>query len=555
MFSVFIQIFKSFSKKELLIFLTAFFIFFISFSLFFVEFIENRTKIIQVFGGEYTEGIVGQPSFINPVLAVSDADKDLSEIVFDDLADLAENYKPDQNGKEAGKVWHYRLKENLKWHDGEKITSDDIVFTVGLIQNADTYSPLAQNWQGIEVLRVSEMEVEFKLPSPYVFFKATLEDLKPIPNHIFSKIPAANLRLSNYNLEPIGSGPYKYSSFRKKSDGYIDLYKFVRNENYSGQKAYLDKFNFVFFDSDAELLKAFNVGNIDGFGLSDPRGASKIFFPNKILDLGMYKYYAVFLNPYTHLSFKDKNVRIALNLSVDKNEIVSSVFNGKALPINGPLVGDAFGNGNFLSEYSLEKAVQIFEKNNWVLNEQNIRSKKIGKDVISLEFDLIVPDVEFLKEVAEKISKNWRKIGIKANVKVISLADINSKIIKTRDYQAIIFGNILGRVPDLFSFWHSSEKFYPGFNLALYENKKVDNLIKSIRLDFNEESQKENIFKIQSQIIEDQPVIFLFSPLYLYAHKKNFFGFEDNGRKYISFVSERLKNVENWYMKTVRVFK
>lgn len=555
MFSGLIQIFKSFSKKELLIFLTALFVFLVSFSLYFIDFIENKTKIVPVFGGEYAEGIVGQPSFINPVLAVSDADRDLSEIVFDDLADLAENYKSDQNGKEAGKIWRYRLKENLKWHDGEKITSDDIIFTVKLIQNPDIYSPLAQNWQGITVSRISEMEVEFNLPSPYVFFKAILEDLKPVPKHIFSKIPAANLRLSNYNLEPIGSGPYKYSSFRKKSDGYIDLYEFVRNENYFGKKAYLDKFNFVFFDNDAEALKNFNAGNIDGFGFSNPRDISKIFFPNEISNLGMYKYYAIFLNPYTHLAFKDKNVRMALNLSVDKNEIVGEVFNKEALPINGPLVGDIFKNNDFSSEYSLEKAVQILEKNNWVLNEQNIRFKKIGKDTVNLEFGLIVPDIEFLKEAADKISRNWQKIGVKAEIKVFSLADINSQVIKTRDYQSIIFGNVLGRVPDLFSFWHSSEKFYPGFNLALYENKNIDKLIKSIRLDFNEQSQKENILKVQSLIIEDQPAVFLFSPKYLHTHKKTLFGFEDNGWKYISLSSERLKNVENWYVKTARVFR
>ncbi|MBI5306075.1 peptide ABC transporter substrate-binding protein [Candidatus Wolfebacteria bacterium] len=524
-----------------------------------MEFIESKTKIVPVSGGEYAEGIIGQPSFINPVLAISDADRDLSEIVFDDLADLAESYKPDQSGKEAGKIWRYRLKENLKWHDNEKITSDDIIFTIELIQNPDIYSPLAQNWQGITVSRISEIEVEFRLPSPYVFFKATLEDLKIIPKHIFSKIPAVNLRLSNYNLEPIGSGPYKYASFHKKSDGYIDLYEFIRNENYFGKKSYLGKFNFVFFDSDGEMMKAFNAGDIDGLEISNPRDVSKIFFPNKISSLGMYKYYAIFFNPYAHLAFKDKNVRMALNLSVNKNEIVDDIFNKEALPIGGPLVNDIFGspleNNNFSNEYSLEKASQILEKNGWVLNSQNIRSKKIGKDIIELEFNLIVPDIEFLKEIADRVSENWQKIGAKANIQVFSLSDINSQIIKTRNYQFIIFGNILGRVPDLFSFWHSSEKFYPGFNLALYENKTVDKLIKSTRSDFDEKNQKENILKIQSLIIEDQPAVFIFSPKYLHAHKKTLFGFEDGGRKYISFLSERLKNAENWYVKTARVFK
>ncbi|MBI4993518.1 peptide ABC transporter substrate-binding protein [Candidatus Wolfebacteria bacterium] len=553
MFLGLIQIFKSFSKKELLTFLASFFILLVSFSLFFVEFIESKTKITPVVGGQYTEGIVGQPSFINPILAISDADRDISEIIFDDLSDFAESYKADQNGK----IWHYRLKENLKWHDGEKITSDDIIFTIETIQNPDVYSPLAQNWQGVVATRVSEMEVEFRLPSQYAFFGAILKDLNPIPKHIFAKIPAVNLRLSNYNFEPVGSGPYKFEAFHKKSDGYIDLYSFRRNENYFGHKAYLEKFNFAFFDRDEEMIKSFNSGDIDGMGVSNYRDISKVFFPNKIFSLGENKYYAVFLNSYTHLAFKDRNVRMALNLSTNKDGIVEKIFGKDASPIDGPLVGESLeiDNNVFSGEFSIEKANQILEKSGWILNEENVRSKKIGKDDIKLEFVLTAPDVQFLKETAELIKEDWQKIGVKADIKIISLADINSQIIKTRDYQALVFGNILGEVPDLFSFWHSSEKFYPGLNLALYENKEVDRLIKSVRSDFDFESRKKNLWKIQSLIISDQPAIFLYSPNYLHINKKTLFGFDKRESQYISFQSERLKNVENWYIKTARVFK
>ena len=150
-----------------MIFLVAAGVFIISFSLVLAEFVIQKTKITAVSGGNYNEGIVGQPSFINPVLASGDVDRDLIKLIFSDLGQLAESYKIENNEK----IWRYRLKEGVKWQDGEKITSDDIIFTIENVQNQDVYSPILQNWQGVEVERISEREIEFKLPTAYVFLK------------------------------------------------------------------------------------------------------------------------------------------------------------------------------------------------------------------------------------------------------------------------------------------------------------------------------------------------------------------------------------------------
>jgi len=116
----------------------------------------------------------------------------------------------------------------------------------------------------------------------------------------------------------------------------------------------------------------------------------------------------------------------------------------------------------------------------------------------------------------------------------------------------ILFGNILGHSQDLFSFWHSSERFYPGLNLALYENKTADKLIETIRQNFNDEKRQAELNSLQSLIIMDLPAIFLYSPNYLYVSDKKLFGVEGD---LIAFISDRFKGVEKWYVKTVRVFK
>ena len=93
-----------------------------------------------------------------------------------------------------------KLRGGLIWDDGRPLTSDDVLFTMRTIQNLETNSPIYKNWQGVLVERISELQIKFTLPAPYVFFENNLSRLPIIPKHIFGTIPISNLRLSSYNL-------------------------------------------------------------------------------------------------------------------------------------------------------------------------------------------------------------------------------------------------------------------------------------------------------------------------------------------------------------------
>ncbi|MEK7162927.1 MAG: peptide ABC transporter substrate-binding protein [Patescibacteria group bacterium] len=577
MFKILTYTFKTFSRNERLTFFAAFLIFIISFIFIGANLFDERTFFAPVFGGRYTEGVIGQPSFINPVfIGNNDADRDLTELIFSDLSDLVESYKISSDGR----VWNVRLKENIVWQDGEPITGDDVIFTIKTIQDPDSRSALFSSWQGVTTERISEREIKLTLSELYAFFEISLKELKPIPKHIFESLPIANLRLSDYNLEPIGNGPFKFISFKKEKSGFISEYRLVGNERYFNQKPYLEEIVFKFHQNEDELVKAFNSGTIDGFGGLNPKDFSKIGVNYQILKLRMPRYYAVFLNSYSKPVLKDKNVRLALNYAIDKKSIVEKVFNGQAIWPAGPLIlgmkgyaADIYPEENF----SLEKANIILDNLGWRLNNDGIREiprkskfdaeqKKIGKESDSpvgeaerLEFNLIVPQTPFLIETANLIKENWSNIGVKLNLIIRPVAEINDGAIKNRDYEMIIFGNIFGNSdsPDLYSFWHSSERFYPGFNLALYENKIADTLIESIRNNLNEQKRNRDLASLQSLIIQDSPAIFLFSPYYFYITKTSLKGFEDieQSRKIISFSSNRFENIEKWYVKTARVFK
>lgn len=542
---MFKKIFETFSRTERLIFGAALFVFAASFIFLASEIFRENTISAPIAGGEYFEGMIGQPTFVNPVLGeAGEADRTLSRLIFDNILILAESRKISDDGK----IFNIRLKENVKWHDGEPITSDDVIFSIQAIQNPDSRSALFSAWRGVEVQRISEREIKLTLSSPYAFFENTLQNLRPIPKHIFGVVPAANLRLSNYNLEPIGSGPFRFDAFEKKRDGFIIEYRLARNENYSDEKPYLEKFTFRFFLNEEELVGAFNSGALDGaWGLAY-RDLEKIRIGHRLFKLKMPRYYAVFFNPFAKEELKSGNVRRALSAAVDRAAIIEKVFGGNAAPVYDPFL-NFFESG--AAEEDAVGAADLLEKDGWRLNAEGIREKKAKKAFLKLEFNLAIPQVPFLLEAAELIKEEWAKIGVKTNLLAMPPQEINEAI-KTRNYEMIFFGNILGESPDIYSFWHSAERFYPGLNLALYENRAVDALIESVRRNLNPAERERGLKTLQSLIAGDAPAVFLFSPDYFYVvkNKPNIEAPES-----VSFSDERLKNVNKWHLKTAKIFK
>jgi peptide/nickel transport system substrate-binding protein len=538
---ILVRLFKTFTRFERLIFLASALIFLTAGVFLTIQLIEKKTVSAPVAGGEYTEGVVGQPSFINPVLAASEVDRDLTKLLFASILDLAESYKTADDGKS----WNIRLKENVFWSDGEKITSDDVIFTVKTVQNPDTNSPFFNNWHGIVPERLSEREFRFILPISYAFFESTLRDFSPIPKHIFADVPAANLKLSSYNFEPVGSGKFKFVSAEKRRDGFITRYIFERNDGFAGGQPFLDKFSVKFFANISEAIDAFNFGKISGFGTANAGDLNNIKIGNQTFRLVMPRYYAVFFNPSASRPLQDKNVRLALNYAADKREIIEKVFGGRALGVDGPLLPGLEGfvlPNSSKADFSIERANELLDASDWKRLEGGI-----------LKFSLSAPDIPFLKQTAELLKENWTKIGVDAEIKIFSLAEISQEAIKTRNYEMILFGNNLGRSPDLMSFWHSSERFYPGLNLSLYENKDVDALIESVRKDLNEQRRGLKLIEAQRRIVEDAPAVFLYSPDYFYVSQKRLAGF-DNGN-FIATPSDRFDKVEKWHVKTARIFK
>lgn len=500
--------------------------------------IHEKSELVPVHGGLYREGLIGQPIMINPVISSNQADLDISALIYSSLFDLAEII----NTKDEERVYIVKLEEGLRWDNGEPLTSNDVIFTVRVVQDHNTNSHLRKNWQGIEVERISELQIEFTLPAtPYAFFEDNLKNLPIIPEHIFGGIPPANLRLSAYNLEPVGSGSFKFEKLARSRDGFITSVTLSANEAYHKKRPFIKEMEFRFYQNTEELARAAEHREIHGFFLAVPEESGPIrqFLP-EIIEIPALRYYTIFFNQNINSQLRNGELRRALAKAFDRSKILKRVEGAEL--ISGPVLWNKMD----LPE-GMEAEINIPEYDPEGSREVIDRLK--GEE--RWEIFLIVPEIGFLMETAEIIKEGWEMAGIDSvYIMPVETNYLMENVIRTRSYEALLFGNILLNPYDLFAFWHSSQRFHPGLNLFLYQNLEVDRKLENIRQTRSEEDRLEHLREAERIILRDQPAIFLFSSPYKYFQSGRLKGIEIG---VISLPSERFKNVENWYIKEARV--
>ncbi len=502
--------------------------------------VQENSEFVPVSGGVYREGIIGQPIAVNPIISANQTDQDISALIYSRLFDLINTYET----AEDGKVYLLKLKEDLRWEDGEPLTSNDVIFTIKTAQDPETRSPFAKSWQGVVTERISELQIQFTLPAPYTFFPNNLKRLPIIPKHIFGSIPAANLRLSTYNLEPVGSGPYRFDGLSKRKDGFITQYHLVRNENYHNTKPFIGDFYFKFYENNADLLEALKMREINGFGNLLPIDKNLISSSKITIEkVTMPRYYAIFFNQNINPALKKFDLRYALTAAIDKNRLIEELGNDAIKNAPSPV----------LQEFKNWESGQNIPYNP---DEAKTKIESLGEEKI--ELNLIVPKIEFLEKTAKFIKKAWLDAGVdQVNLFFLNPEELLNDVIKTSNYEMILFGNILENPIDLFPFWHSSERFYPGLNLALYQNMKLDTLLENIRQTDEKENQLSFLKEAETLILGDSPAIFLFSMPYSYIHSESLKGFRasEGEERFLVTPTDRFNNVHEWYISSARIIK
>lgn len=518
-----------------------------------------ETKVAPQAGGQYIEGVVAQPRYVNPILSqTSDADADLVELLYAGLFDydttgaLIKDMASDYVIAEDGKLYTVYLRRDIQFHDGTELTANDVVFTLRAIQDPAYKSPLRPNWLGVEVNAPDPYTVVFSLKKPYFGF---LENLTVgiLPKHIWENIPAERFTLADYNLiEPIGSGPYRYLDSDKDAQGNFLSYHLEAFPEYFAMTPYIERFTLRFYNDEESMIEAYNHDEILGIHSIRPENEN-LLSPKKsarIFPLALPRVFAVFLNTNKSVALAYDEVRQALTQATNRQAVLDEVLGGRGIQVSGPFLPFMFGYDQNLRsvEYSVEEANKLLDEKGWVMGDGGVRSR----DGVALSFDLATPDWPELARTADILRDQWKDIGVQVEVKVLSQADLQQNVIRPREYQALLFGEGNMLDPDPYSFWHSSQKNDPGLNLAFFEEKRVDEILVEARETIDPVKRAELYQEFQAIIEREHPAVFLYSPEYLYVVSSDVQGIQ---AKNIATPNQRLSDLVTWYLKTKRVKK
>lgn len=553
-----------FSLREKILALVCLIILILGFYLLTSLIFSKITLLAPKEGGKLRIGEVGKITTLNPLLIQdNDVERDISEIIYSGLfkIDGQGHYLPDLAQRleisPDGKTYDVYLKENVFWQDGEKFSADDVIFTLETITDPLYRSPLRPLWLGIKVQKLNDYLVRFELLQPYNSFISYLT-LKIIPKHLWSEISPENFVLAEYSLKPIGTGPYRFLEFQKSSDGRILSYTLARNQKYFESKPYISTIVFKFYKTEDEAISALLKREIDCLSHLSinkyPLIKNKKNF--KISSLLLPRYYAIFFNQGQNPLLSQLKIRQALELAIDKSELLKEVLNNQALILNSAISQGFLGFDEELNQknsYNPEAALSLLKEAGLEdFDGDHFLEKKDKNKIIKLEINLTYPDNEQLDRVAQFIKKSWENIGLKTNLLKTGLDEISAILVK-RNYEALIFGNVYGQNPDLYAFWHSSQVASPGLNLNLYRNAKLDSLLEESRQTNNEEKRVIDLLAIQKIIDEDKPAIFLYNPYYLYIYQKDLKG---NDKVHLAdYPSEQFSQINKWYLYQKRVLK
>ncbi|MEX0931112.1 MAG: ABC transporter substrate-binding protein, partial [Candidatus Paceibacterota bacterium] len=191
---------------------------------------KAHSTVVPSAGGVLVEGIIGSPRFVNPVLAITRTDSDLVALTYSGLLKLDENgtLVPDlaesMTVSDDGLVYNIVLRDDVQFHNGTPIRSDDVAYTIKLIQDSELKSPLRGNWSGVTVEVINERELNFILENAYSPFRENLT-VGIMPKNIWDSLSNEELPFSQHNTEPIGSGPYTLTDVTRDDAGLINGYE------------------------------------------------------------------------------------------------------------------------------------------------------------------------------------------------------------------------------------------------------------------------------------------------------------------------------------------
>ena len=510
---------------------------------------QSLLEEVPSYGGTLIEGEIGSPRFINPLLAISDADRDLSVLTYAGLMGLsgdgtlvpilAESYTLSADGK----IYTFTLRANAKFSDGTPVTATDVVFTVQKAQDSGLKSPEYANWSGVRAEAVNQTTIKFTLSKAYAPFLG-LTTLGIIPSRLWQNISDEEFPFSTLETIPVGAGPFKVGNVSRDSSGLIKSVSLLANPYYALGRPYLDGIRFDFYSRTDDLSGAIASGSIE---------SAYNVLSDGTLTAPYARVFGVFWNPSEKQVSARTEVRKALSLAIDRQAIIDTVLGGYATAIMGPVPPGGRVKQVQIpqSENPIEAAAKILEEAGWVYDGSAHIWKNISAKQTLGGITIRTSNVPEMKNIASAVKVAWERLGVPVDIELYEPGDLSQNVIRPRKYEALLYGEVIGRDQDLYAFWDSQEINDPGLNIALYANKTVDSLLEDARSSANQETRISDLQKIENIVASEYPAAFIYAPDFTYAVPKDLKGVK---LPQIITTDNRFATVASWYRLTDKVW-
>ena len=508
-------------------------------------------------GGIYREGLVGNIQRMNPLLSFyNNADQDVCRLVYSGLikfdnrglpvSDLAAGWAISMDGTS----YNFALNPNAKWHDGQPVTADDVVFTYEMLKKGNGYIPddLIDFCNKIQIKAIDSQTVQFVLASAYAPFLDYLS-VGILPKHIWGNMTFEQMVDSKVNIQPIGSGPFILDDLILNGSNITGII-LKNNALYYGKKPYLEEIHINYYQDSILAFQAYQQGLVDGISyISEDVLESALTEP----DLALYTsrlpiQTMVFMNLDNGNVdfFQDKNVRKAMLMGLNRSKIVNNILHGQAIIAHGPIL---YGNWAYYDnipkvEYDSYKAKELLKSSGYILaNEQDQVRSKDGK---TLNFTLLYPDDDKHRQIAESIQQDWAAINILVNLEAVPYDELINVRLEERDYEAALIDLNLSDFPDPdpYPFWDQTQ-VSTGQNYSQWNNRTISQYLETARVE-TDQAERERLYRnFQVVFAEELPALPLFNPVYNFAVDKQVKGVSIGP---IYRTADRFQNIESWYL-------
>jgi peptide/nickel transport system substrate-binding protein len=513
-------------------------------------------------GGIYSEALVGAFSRLNPLLDVNNAaDRDIDRLLFSSLIkfdarglpvpDLAQSWGVTQDGT----IYNISIRDNAYWHDGQPVTSDDVLFTIEYIKSESSFFPASvrEMWKQITINQLNEKTIQFKLPEPFAPFLDYLT-FGVLPKHVLNGTSTDQLASAPFNLAPIGSGPYRFERLIVEN-GQVMGVELRAFDRYYIKKAFIDQMIFRYYPSSSAALDAYRQGDVMAVSqLSQDVVQQALAEPGLSVYTGRLPEMGIIL--FNHKApeapfLSDEKLRQALFMALNRQRIIDRLLGGQAIVADGPIFPGtwAYYEGLEHVNYDPEGAVSLLKSNDYAIPSTggNVRANKDGK---LLEFSLAHPDDPIHSAMALIIQENWAMVGVKVNLEALPYDQLVSDRLNTRNYQAALVDLTLARTPDPdpYPFWHQSEAT-GGQNYTQWDSRTASEYLEQARTNTDLSIRTRLYRNFQVVFAKELPALPLFYPVYSFGVDQKVLGVQIPP---LFDASDRFLTVADWYLVTRR---